>query len=166
MKRYLCYNKIHNVTFFVLVITISFAIFHFGSVVNASSESYDSGYDHGCEDTRIANPSDREINDPDNRPESYTKEFMAGYYDGFNECSVGSNNISGDGNVTLGAECGVRLLIDDQSFQPLSEHQCFYFNSCKNLGGSIPGCYESARTINCDIESGIRYNCPAVALGR
>jgi hypothetical protein len=105
---------------------------------------------------------------------------MDGYNDGFYECSTGksnpdsdypenfldenlSSNIVRDGNVTLGTECGMRLLNDGQVFQQLSEHQCFFFNSCVNLGGSIPGCYAGARIINCDIESG--KSCPAVPMG-
>jgi hypothetical protein len=160
------------------------SIFVSSSPSFASTDTYDSGRDHGCDDAGISDPSDRYINQPGKGPSFHTNEFMDGYNDGFYVCSSVTNNpdsdypeyfldenlssssdIDRDGNVTLGAECGMRALNDDQVYQQLSEHQCFYFNSCKNLGGSIPGCYESARTINCDIESGIRYNCPAVAMG-
>jgi hypothetical protein len=53
---------------------------------------------------------------------------------------------------------------DGELFQQLSEHQCLYFNSCMNLGGSIQGCYKSVRNINCDIENGKNYNCLAVPM--
>ena len=50
------------------------------------------------------------------------------------------------------------------SLEQLSEHQCFFFNSCLNLsGGSITACYNAARIINCDIENG-GYHCPPVAM--
>lgn len=153
--------------FCTLLAMICFLIVPHGSAANSSSNTYDSGFDHGCDDAGIANPSDRVISQPDNGSKFHTQEFMAGYYDGFNECSVGGNNIRGDGNVTLPAECGMRALDDDQLFQQqLSEHQCFFFNSCKNLGGSIPGCYEEARNINCNIEHGNRINCPIVLLDK
>jgi hypothetical protein len=150
-----------------------------GSAGYATTDVYGNGYDHGCDDAGIAVPSDKYINQPGKGPSFHTNEFMDGYDDGFNECSgkgyLGearginpngnySDNHLGNGNVTLGAECGIRLLIDDQLFQPLSEHQCFFFNSCKNLGGSIPGCYAGARIINCDIESGKGYYCPPVLM--
>jgi hypothetical protein len=64
-----------------------------------------------------------------------------------------------------GTNCQDRLLIYIPSaHQDLSEEQCFYFNSCMNLGGTILGCYESARNINCDIENGKRYHCPGVVM--
>lgn len=173
-------------TIFLLLITtaVNFSIVSPGSAGSAMTESYDSGYDHGCHNARISNPSDRYISQPGKGSSFHTNEFMDGYNDGFYMCSSGTNNpdsdypdyfldenlssssdIGRDGNVTLGAECGMRLLNDDQVFQQLSEHQCFFFNSCVNLGGSIPGCYAGARIINCDIENGKNYYCPAVPMG-
>ena len=161
----------------------AFSIFVSASPSFASTDTYDSGHDHGCDDAGISDPSDRYINQLGKGPSFHINGFMDGYYNGFYECSTGTNNpdsdypdyfldenlsnsdIGRDGNVTLGAECEMRLLNDDQVFQQLSEHQCFYFNSCLNLGGSIPGCYESARTINCNIENGKRYSCPGVVMG-
>lgn len=153
------------------------------NVVFASTDTYDSGRDHGCDDAGISDPSDRYINQPGKGPSTHTNEFMDGYYDGIYECSTGTNNpdsdypdyfldeklssssdIGRDGNVTLGAECQMRALNDGELFQQLSEHQCLYFNSCMNLGGSIPVCYNSARNINCDIENGERHYCPGVVM--
>jgi hypothetical protein len=61
--------------------------------------------------------------------------------------------------------CQGRLLIYiPSSQQELSEHQCLYFNSYMNLGGSVTGCYNAAREINCDTYNSTRYNCPPVLL--
>jgi hypothetical protein len=63
--------------------------------------------------------------------------------------------------------CQERLLIYIQSsHQELSEDQCFYFNSCLNTGGSVTGCYNAAREINCDMYNSTRYNCPAMVMDR
>jgi hypothetical protein len=163
---------------------MAFSIFVSISPSFASTDTYDSGRDHGCDDAGISDPSDRYINQPGKGPSTHTNEFMDGYYDGFYECSTGTNNpdsdypdyfldenlssssdIGRDGNVTLGAECQMHALNDGELFQQLSEYQCLYFNSCMNLGGSIINCYDGARSINCDIENGIRYYCPGVVMG-
>ena len=60
---------------------------------------------------------------------------------------------------------GMRLLIYIPELQQLSDHQCFYINSCLNAGGSVTECYNAARNINCDIENGKTYHCPPVLLG-
>jgi hypothetical protein len=60
----------------------------------ASNDAYDSGRDHGCDDARISDPSDRYINEPGKGPSFHTNEFMNGYYDGFNSCGGG-----GDDNI-------------------------------------------------------------------
>jgi hypothetical protein len=139
MKRLFFHNKIYKATICVLLImtAINFSIVTSGLVGYATTESYEFGYDHECDDARIANPSDRYINQPDSGPSLHTDEFMDGYDDGFYECSFNSNNIGGDGNVTLAAECQMSLLNDDQLFQQLSEHQCLYFNSCMNPGDRL-----------------------------
>jgi hypothetical protein len=48
---------------------------------------YDSGYDHGCDDAGISDPSDRYINEPGKGPRFHTNEFMQGYNAGYNACS-------------------------------------------------------------------------------
>lgn len=157
MKQLLFYNKTYKVL--MTAIAVYLLMIPSSSAGSAATEVYDNGYDHGCEDAGIADPSDRYINQPGKGPSFHTNEFMDGYDDGFVACSAQgsspngnySDNHLGNGNVTLGAECGMRLLNDDQVFQQLSEHQCFFFNSCVNLGGSVPGCYAGARIINCDI---------------
>ena len=60
------------------------------SVVYASeSLPYDSGRDQGCDDAGISDSNDRYINQPEKGPSLHTEEFMAGYYDGFNNCGGG-----------------------------------------------------------------------------
>jgi hypothetical protein len=50
---------------------------------------YESGYDHGCDDAGISDPSDRYINQPEKGPSFHTEAFMRGYNAGFNDCSGG-----------------------------------------------------------------------------
>jgi hypothetical protein len=58
------------------------------------SSPYDSGYDHGCNDAKISDPSDRYINQPEKGPSFHTDEFMNGYNDGYNACSIGDSSTS------------------------------------------------------------------------
>lgn len=59
----------------------------------ASSKSpYESGYDHGCDDAGISNPSNQYINQPEKGPSYHTSEFMDGYYSGLNSCGVSSGD--------------------------------------------------------------------------
>ncbi|MDN5868996.1 MAG: FxLYD domain-containing protein [Candidatus Nitrosocosmicus sp.] len=59
-----------------------------------ATSPYESGYDHGCDDAKISDPSDRYINQPEKGPAYHTSEFMDGYYSGYDKCS--SNNDSND----------------------------------------------------------------------
>jgi hypothetical protein len=52
---------------------------------------YESGYDHGCDDAGISDPSDRYINQPEKGPAFHTSKFMNGYNTGFNSCPSNSN---------------------------------------------------------------------------
>jgi hypothetical protein len=58
-------------------------------IAYASSDAYDSGYDHGCDDAGISDPSDRYYNQPERGPAFHTEAFNSGYEDGFNACSRG-----------------------------------------------------------------------------
>jgi hypothetical protein len=65
-------------------------------LADAGSKSpYDSGYDHGCDDAGISDPSNRYINEPGKGPSSHTNEFMQGYNAGYNACSGDSSRSSG-----------------------------------------------------------------------
>jgi hypothetical protein len=62
-----------------------------------SSDAYDSGYGHGCDDAGISDPDDRYINQPGKGPSFHTGTFMRGYNDGFDACSS-SNSGGSNGN--------------------------------------------------------------------
>ena len=90
----------------------------FSSSVYASSNAYDSGYDHGCDDAGISDPSDRYYNQPEKGPSFHTDAFNNGYDKGFDACSGndgGGNNNGrddrGDGGSTSnsGYEFTVRI---------------------------------------------------------
>jgi hypothetical protein len=98
-----------------------------GSALASSKSPYDSGYDHGCDDARISDPSDRYINQPEKGPAYHTSEFMNGYDSGFNSCSSYSNN-NNDNNYSPRSSGG-------------SETDC---NGLKILGGLVGGAIGSA----------------------
>ena len=54
---------------------------------NSNNVPYDSGYQHGCNDAKIDDMSQRCINQLGNGPTYHTKEFMRGYNDGYDVCS-------------------------------------------------------------------------------
>lgn len=85
------FRKFHYVRFFFApVFLFSYLIALSGSTTYASSDPYDSGYDHGCDDARILVPSDRYINQPEKGPSFHTDVFMQGYYDGYDACTNNS----------------------------------------------------------------------------
>jgi hypothetical protein len=45
----------------------------------SSTSPYQAGYNHGCSDARISDPSERYINQPERGPSFHTNEFMRGY---------------------------------------------------------------------------------------
>lgn len=73
-----------------------FSIFGYGSPSVASSDAYDSGRDHDCDDANISDRSDRYINKPGKGPSFHTGAFMDGYYAGLNACSSSSAGTNGD----------------------------------------------------------------------
>ena len=52
-----------------------------------ASDAYDSGYDHGCNDSDFRYPGDRYTNQPGNGPSKQSDEFMNGYENGINACN-------------------------------------------------------------------------------
>ncbi len=83
-----CLSNYH----FVIVVFTILLISVPGSALASSNSPYDSGYDHGCDDARISDSSDRYINQPEKGPSYHTSEFMNGYDSGFNSCSSYSND--------------------------------------------------------------------------
>ena len=54
--------------------------------------AHTSGYNHGCSDAQISDPSERYINQPDKRSSSHSDAFMQAYNEGFDACSGNSNS--------------------------------------------------------------------------
>jgi hypothetical protein len=53
---------------------------------NTTLSPYESGYVHGCNDSRITDFSARYINQVEKGPSFHTDEFMHGYDTGYNAC--------------------------------------------------------------------------------
>jgi hypothetical protein len=74
--------------------------------------SYNSGYNHGCDDAKISNPNDRYINQPGTGPTSHSEEFMDGFNAGFYDCRESGGGESdeserdSDSGFSLGEESG------------------------------------------------------------
>jgi hypothetical protein len=66
---------------------------------------YDSGYDHGCDDADISDPSARYINEPGKGASFHTDEFMQGYNAGYNDCSD-DDNTNSDGSQSSRPDWG------------------------------------------------------------
>ncbi len=54
--------------------------------------THTSGYNHGCSDAQISDPSERYINQPEKGSGFHSDAFMQAYNDGFDACSGNSNN--------------------------------------------------------------------------
>ena len=85
-KKKFCCIQLVSVFFISTLLTLTI-----GSPGYASSDAYDSGYDHGCDDAGITDPDDRYYNQPEKGPSFHTDAFNRGYNDGFDACS-GSDN--------------------------------------------------------------------------
>lgn len=74
---------------------------------SSQDNPYESGYDHGCDDAGISDPSERYINQPGKGPSFHTSSFMRGYNDGFGACSDGVDDVNNaennevDGNLRI-----------------------------------------------------------------
>jgi hypothetical protein len=70
----------------ILIVSVAILI-QLGQYAYAIS-GHDSGYNHGCNDAKVADPSQRYINQPEKGPNFHSDAFMQGYKSGFNSCSV------------------------------------------------------------------------------
>ena len=68
------------------------------SIQGSRASPYASGFDHGCDDAGISDPSERYINQDEKGPSYHTSEFMEGYYDGFDACEDNSGGAGNDWN--------------------------------------------------------------------
>jgi hypothetical protein len=50
------------------------------------ADSHTTGYNRGCSDSQISDPSERYINQPEKGPSFHSDAFMQAYHDGFNAC--------------------------------------------------------------------------------
>lgn len=95
--------NIYKAPFLVAFIIFTLTVLSPLSSVQVHAQSpYDSGYDHGCDDAEISNPSDRYTNQPEKGPSFHTDEFNNGYDAGFRECSssgTSNNDDSNDDNI-------------------------------------------------------------------
>ena len=80
------------VSFLALLVGISVVESQTGLAFASSKSPYESGYDHGCDDADISDPGDRYINQPEKGPSFHTNEFMRGYNDGYDDCSVSGSS--------------------------------------------------------------------------
>ncbi len=81
-------NFNNRIRIIVTLLVIATSAFTFSNPLFVNSTTpYDSGYDHGCDDAKISDPSDRYINQPEKGPSYHTSEFMDGYYRGFDICA-------------------------------------------------------------------------------
>jgi len=60
-------------------------------VGGSTNLAYKSGYNPGCSDAKIYDNSKRYINQQGKEPSFHTNEFMKGYNDGLEPCSIGDN---------------------------------------------------------------------------
>lgn len=99
--NHICKN-FHSVRFLTLFIFLLTSLMGISATtINASSDPYDSGYDHGCDDAGLLDPSDRYINQPEKGPSFHTDAFMHGYYDGYDACTTSTENIPSPGAGTF-----------------------------------------------------------------
>jgi hypothetical protein len=63
--------------------------------------AHTSGYNHGCSDAQISDPSERYINQPEKGPSFHSEAFMQAYHDGFNACSSGNGGSSDNNNNNI-----------------------------------------------------------------
>ena len=67
---------------------------------------------HGCDDAKISNPSDRYINQPTKkRPTFHTDEFMNGYNYGYNACSSDDSSTSRSDSNHLSNKDRFRVIV-------------------------------------------------------
>ena len=82
----------HNAPITVAFLICTLILFSPLSFVQGSRSSpYDSGYDHGCDDAGISDPSDRYTNQDEKGPSYHTDAFNNGYDAGFEACSGSSD---------------------------------------------------------------------------
>lgn len=89
------------------------SILMFMPLAHASEDDpYQSGYEHGCDDAGISDPSERYINQPGKGPSFHTGSFMRGYNDGFDACSDGVGEDNNAENNDVGGNLRIIATLD------------------------------------------------------
>jgi hypothetical protein len=134
--------------------------------VGSSTSPYQSGYDHGCSDARISDPSDRYINEPGKGPSFHTNEFMRGYNAGYDACSGGGGS-SGDGSKSpfrSGYDHGAVDASDDCSdgcdWYILEPGKGFAFHTQEFIDGYIDGFCDNSRPGRGSDADEATFSCP------
>jgi hypothetical protein len=87
-SKYKSHNRrIRDLVFGSCFVLLALLVVQLNPSAYSSSDAYDSGYDHGCDDAGISNSDERYINQPDKGPAFHTGRFMDGYNIGFDSCS-------------------------------------------------------------------------------
>lgn len=80
-------NRKYSVTFSIMLGILTMLTMHsqLGQPIYAAAHT--SGYNHGCSDAQISDPSERYINQPEKGSSLHSDAFMQAYNEGFNSCS-------------------------------------------------------------------------------
>ena len=84
-----------------LLVLMATTLLRLEPAMGSCASPYQSGYNHGCSDARISDPSDRYINQPEKGPSFHTNEFMKGYNAGYNACFGGNGGGGGGSGETF-----------------------------------------------------------------
>lgn len=103
-KRFHCISFLIIFSFLLIIMMVTSAL-----NTNASSDPYDSGYDHGCDDADISDPDQKYISQPERGPSFHTGTFMQGYYDGYNACSHSTEKIASPDVETFKIDATINL---------------------------------------------------------
>jgi hypothetical protein len=134
----------------------------------SSTSPYQSGYNHGCSDVRISDPSERYINQPGKGPRFHTNEFMSGYNTGYNACSQDGDSddttASSKSPYRSGYDHGANDARDDCSdgcdWYILEPGKGFAFHTQEFIDGYIDGfCHNSPPGRGSDADEAT-FDCP------
>jgi hypothetical protein len=104
-------KRFNSVYVFSLIFMMPILVMQTPVAYAGEKSPYESGYNHGCNDAKISDPSDRYINQPEKGPSFHTDEFMNGYNDGYNACSGDASNMSGSDSNSLSKNDRFRVIV-------------------------------------------------------
>jgi hypothetical protein len=149
------YNVVCSIPLGVLaLLTMSYPL---GEPIHAAA-AHTSGYNHGCSDAQMSNPSDRYISQPEKGPSFHINEFMNAYHAGFNACSGSGRGTSGGGNEftsNSGGQSGYSLTVN-VSHHPFGDAWVYIW--IKDLAGEVEISTKSATSVCVTNYQGRDYN--------